>query len=527
MKTIKLSKYKTSQLNSIFNSVSSIEIEDSPFARGGFGEVYICKSLSGKSIQNTQVIKILLDDGTGSASRGINTISKLQDKIIDYNLHLKQTNQQTLETISSLQALPQFSFEGILDGKTVLGYSANLLSSNSWYEFGDIFNHDDLAKRSELRNSFYNLPHDFRLKFAHDLAEGFLHLQKMNFIYADLNPKNFFVNEREGKLCLIDFEGGAVNENPETYGKPGQWLAPEIQKQLINGPSLIKVDLNTDTWAVAIGVHFLLFPFHPLFFLKRLGVNEIKDYFKNYQWPNIDKGSHLFNQSVAGAYDWYINKINTELSVPLANTFKETINHGYFNPGRRLSYKQWLNAIDGLMIPPSIKSFTAIPEVVNDGAPVTLNWEIDSKAHSIIISNGVGDVSGKNEITFIPKTNALYTITAIGHFGTVEKTVSIRVFPTPLIETIFVAAPIINESTFLSIQIPKFPHVDISINHIQNGIQLNEQKMHVDLPKFNTNSFEDIELMKGKTDSSWGNILSPLYSRFSNINKWIFRKNKI
>ncbi len=270
MKTIKLSKYKTSQLNSIFNSVSSIEIEDSPFARGGFGEVYICKSLSGKSIQNTQVIKILLDDGTGSASRGINTISKLQDKIIDYNLHLKQTNQQTLETISSLQALPQFSFEGILDGKTVLGYSANLLSSNSWYEFGDIFNHDDLAKRSELRNSFYNLPHDFRLKFAHDLAEGFLHLQKMNFIYADLNPKNFFVNEREGKLCLIDFEGGAVNENPETYGKPGQWLAPEIQKQLINGPSLIKVDLNTDTWAVAIGVHFLLFPFHPLFSLNGL-----------------------------------------------------------------------------------------------------------------------------------------------------------------------------------------------------------------------------------------------------------------
>ena len=285
MKTIQVTKFKTSELNLEFNSVKSIEIDNNPFDSGAFGEVYFCNSLNGVGITTTQVLKVFIDDGSGSDVRGFETITKLQEQIIKHNIYLKQKNEKPIQQINALGALPQFSYEGIINGKKVLGYSANLLPKSNWMLFGQIFNEEDLDKRKLLRNNFYNLPVDHRLKMAFDLVEGFYHLEQMKFIYADLNPKNFFVNEKDGKLCLIDFEGGAINDNPETYGKPGEWLAPEIQEQLLNSNSpIIKVDLNTDTWAVAIAIHFMLFNFHPLFFLKVRGRNEMQEYFKKYKW---------------------------------------------------------------------------------------------------------------------------------------------------------------------------------------------------------------------------------------------------
>ncbi|MCX6294838.1 MAG: protein kinase, partial [Bacteroidetes bacterium] len=431
MKSIKIKTFRSSELNTEFTNIISIEIENAPFDSGAFGEVYFCNSINGKSISAPQVLKIFIDDGTGSAERGIKTIYKLQEKIISHNIELKLKKEISIENINALRALPQFSYEGELNGKRVIGYSANLLKKGEWINFGNIFNEEDLLKRKKLRTNFYNLPVEHRMKFAHDLAEGFSHLQKMNFIYADLNPQNFFVNEREAKLCLIDFEGGAVNENPETYGKPGQWLAPEIQKQLINGPNLIKVDLNTDTWAVAIGIHYMLFPFHPLSYLTSLGNREIEEYFKKYQWPEIDKNSKLFNISNSRAYDWYINKLNSQIPKELISAFSETINKGYNNPNRRLSYKQWILAITGLMKPPKITSFIASNHDILEGNLVKLSWEVDSSTHTILINNGVGDVSSKTEIEIKPTKNSKYTLRAIGHFGAIESSIEIKVTPAP------------------------------------------------------------------------------------------------
>lgn len=431
MKSIKIKTFRSSELNTEFTNIISLEIENAPFDSGAFGEVYFCNSINGKSISAPQVLKIFIDDGTGSAERGIRTIYKLQEKIISHNIELKQKKEISIENINALRALPQFSYEGELNGKRVIGYSANLLKKGEWINFGNIFNEEDLLKRKKLRTNFYNLPVEHRMKFAHDLAEGFSHLQKMNFIYADLNPQNFFVNEREAKLCLIDFEGGAVNENPETYGKPGQWLAPEIQKQLINGPNLIKVDLNTDTWAVAIGIHYMLFPFHPLSFLTSLGNREIEEYFQKYQWPEIDKNSKLFNISNSRAYDWYINKLKSQIPKELISAFSETINKGYNNPSRRLSYKQWILAITGLMKPPKITSFIVSSNEILEGNLVKLSWEVDATTHTIIINNGVGDVSSKSEIEIKPIKNSKYTLRAIGHFGAIESSIEIKVTPSP------------------------------------------------------------------------------------------------
>jgi serine/threonine protein kinase len=486
MKPIQVSKFKTSELNSEFNSVKSIEIENNPFDKGAFGEVYFCNSINGAAITSKQVLKIFIDDGTGSAKRGYETIVKLQEQIVKHNQNLKQKNEKPIQQINALGALPQFSFEGLLNGKKVLGYSANLLSKNEWMLFGQIFNEDDLNKRKQLRNQFYNLPVDHRLKMANDLVEGFYHLEQMKFIYADLNPKNFFVNESKGQLCLIDYEGGAINDNPETYGKPGEWLAPEIQEQLLNSNSpIIKVDLNTDTWAVAIGVHFMLFNFHPLFFLKVRGKKEMENYFKKYKWPDIDKNNYNFRTELDGTYNWYINKLNTEISPSLKAAISDTINNGYNNPNRRLSYKQWTMALGKLMQPPVIKDFSADRKVIIKGVPISLKWDVE-RAHTLTIDNGVGNVTGKKEIKVSCEKNTTFNLKAVGHFGEVEKSVDITIFPTPVIDTLFVPTPSFSNNVKIENFVLSRPQVDVRINfHSTISFKTPEFK-GVKTPAFNT-----------------------------------------
>jgi serine/threonine protein kinase len=347
MKSILISKCKSSELNADFDSVHSIQIDDSPFDRGAFGEVYDCNSINGNKVARRQVIKVFLDDGSGSAIRGLETIHKLQDRIIQHNASLKLANSKQLQTVNALGGLPQFSFKGTLNGRRTIGYSANFLHSSKWLLFSQLFNEENLTKRKVIRNAFYKLPIATRLEMAYDLAEGFSHLEQMSFIYADLNAKNFFVNQKDGQLCLIDYEGGAINDNPETFGKPGEWLAPEINEQLLNAhSSLIKVDLNTDTWAVAVGIHFMLFNFHPLFFLKVRGRREMASYFANHKWPEANQNDRNFRTELSTTYDSYIRRLNYELPKPLVNAFSETINNGFSNRNKRLSYRQWLRVIE-------------------------------------------------------------------------------------------------------------------------------------------------------------------------------------
>ena len=464
MKTIQVIQFKTSELSTEFSYVNSIDIDDNPFDSGAFGEVYFCNSLNGSGILSKQVLKVFIDDGSGSAKRGYETIVKLQEQIVSHNKYLQQRNEKPLQQINALGALPQFSFEGVLNGKKVFGYSANLLQRSDWLLFGQIFNEEDLDLRKEIRNKFYNLPVDHRLKMAHDLVEGFSHLEQMKFIYADLNPKNFFVNEKEGRLCIIDFEGGAINDNPETYGKPGEWLAPEIQKQLLNSnSSVIKVDLNTDTWAVAIAVHFMLFPFHPLFFLKVRGEKEMAEYFNKFSWSDIDKSHSNFRAEHSGTFDWYTDKLNNQLNPILYKAFADTINKGYNNRSLRLSYKQWLNILGAVMLPPKIVFFASDRSAIIQGVPITLKWKVDS-AHTIEIDNGVGDVSGKTEIRTIPQKDAIYKIRAIGHFGEAEATVDIKLFPTPVLENLKVPMPELEFIIILDLINNTSPRIDLSIN---------------------------------------------------------------
>ena len=61
-----------------------------------------------------------------------------------------------IKNLNGSESLPfklqhyQFSFEGVLNGKKVFGYSANLLQKSDWLLFGQIFNEEDLDLRKKI-----------------------------------------------------------------------------------------------------------------------------------------------------------------------------------------------------------------------------------------------------------------------------------------------------------------------------------------------------------------------------------------
>ncbi len=440
-----------------FDAVQSVEIEDTPFGEGAFGKVYRCISVNGMALLESQAVKVLLDDGTGSHERGLRTIRILQERL---QRKIQTSGRDAVLGLGALEALPQFSFRGAMNGKSVTGYSASLLPSSDWVEFGDLFNAPDLNERKRLHDRFYNLPLDARLRMSHELVQAFALLQGLGFIYADLNPKNFFVDMDRARLCLIDFEGGAVNEAPETFGKMGEWLAPEVQSQLLRtGSGNVQVDLNTDTWAVAIAIHFLLFPFHPVFFLAQRGDTDMQRYFANTKWPDADQTDPNFREPAA--YAWYRKRL-AELPLDIIKAFDETLNQGWYNRGRRLSYTQWERVIAGQMKPPEVQYFTVSPATTMPGLEVSLKWLVD-RAIKVEIDNGVGDVTTAKEITLKPVGSTRYTLKATGHFGIREASAEVGVFPTPIIQSLIVPAPEIRAFASLTPIHISAPRIDLHV----------------------------------------------------------------
>lgn len=432
MGTIKIKTFKSSRLNASFSSVQSIGIEDAPFDSGAYGEVYLSREINGSVLTMPQVVKVFVDDGDDTAKRCVKTIEELQEQIIKRNSELKANGETPIEDVVALKALPQFSFEGQLNGKTVSGYSADFLEDGKWLLFDRLLNEPNKQRRKDFRN----LPIETRLNMAYNLVEGFSYLSEMKFIHADLNPLNFFINSKEGELCLIDYDGGAVMNSgtnmTETFGKPGEFLAPEIQSQLIQRKKMITVNLHTDTWAVAIAVHFLLFLHHPFFYLKIGGELE-KKYFQKYQWPEIYKTDSNYQLGNDTIYDRYIDELKNQIPDDIVRVMSETFNHGYAEPGRRASYKQWMSAIRKQMQPPTIVRFFADKQEIISGNALKLSWETE-RANKILLNGD--DVTKIGWKDIYPIKNETYTLKIENRLGSAEKTVVIKVLPAPKINNL-------------------------------------------------------------------------------------------
>lgn len=339
MKSIKVNRILSSQLDPYFNiNIQSIEIKPRPFASGGFGELYFCQSLNG-NIQTTtpQVVKIFHDDN--NTQKSFQTIQKLQESII------RIQQQKKIKDIPAFYALPQLSFSGLLDGEKVYGYLANRLNRNEYAEF------DRVIEDPRVTQEYYQIPLSQKIKYALDLVEGFQVLRELNYIHADINAENIFIGIKQPNTILIDYDSGAVTLNaqdsPSTWGKPNEWVAPEIAKQLSEQKIIqtVKVNLLSDIWSVAVGIHYFIFLKHPFFFLNDLSERTMKNYFTHHRWPKCDIHAPYFNKNILNFYEKYLGLLEKAIPKDILKRFDSTFNEGFYNPAMRTTYTTWISVL--------------------------------------------------------------------------------------------------------------------------------------------------------------------------------------
>jgi WD40 repeat protein len=339
MKSIKVSRVLSSHLDTCFDiSVHSIEIKPRPFASGGFGELYFCQSLN-QNIQTTlpQVVKIFHDDI--NTQKSFQTIQKLQEGII------RIQQQKSIKDLAALYALPQLSFSGMLEGEKVYGYLANRLNRNEYAEF------DRIIEDPRVTQEYYQISLAQKIKYALDLVAGFQILRELNYIHADINAENIFIGIKQPNSVIIDYDSGAVTlstqDSPSTWGKPNEWVAPEIAKQLSEQKIIqtVKVNLLSDIWSVAVGVHYFIFLKHPFFFLNDLSERTMKNYFTHHRWPKCDVHAPYFNKNVLAFYEKYLSLLEKALPQEIFKRFDSTFNEGFYNPAMRTSYTTWISVL--------------------------------------------------------------------------------------------------------------------------------------------------------------------------------------
>jgi len=93
----------------------------------------------------------------------------------------------------------------------------------------------------------------------------------------------------------------------------------------------------------------------------------------------------------------------------------------------------------GVLIPPTIDSFTATPDTITVGETATLSWTT-TNATLVTIDQGVGGQPVDGSVDVSPTETTTYTLTATGPGGVVQADVTVTVLPMPVIDS-FTASP--------------------------------------------------------------------------------------
>jgi serine/threonine protein kinase len=435
MRQIQISSFTSTELYPEFRKIINVDIDDKPFAEGGFGEIYHCLAVNGNKIGTPQVIKIFKEIYHGSAEESLKTIERLQLKFKQLDHDLRIQNNNLLSEYPAFLALPQFSFTGYMNGVQVKGFSSTNLLKLGFYEF------EKILSDSKLLNKFYNIPIPRRIFFAYQLASAFKILDDFKYIHADLKPAALFLNLDSQDLAIIDFDSGVITETvkdkPSTWGSPNDWVAPEIwdQQIVMTRGDKINVDSFTDRWSVAIGVNYLITGIHPLFYLQELGPAITKMYFESKQWPDADANAKYFCKENESYYNQYLTFINTEIPPQIKEKISYTINFGYKTPAARTNYKDWQTVLKSIQLPPIVKYLTFSKNEIIEGDSLKIAWSSEN-AISVEIENVPGLFGGIDSKILRPSKTTTYRFSFKGYYGIITENRIVTVIPAPKFKTL-------------------------------------------------------------------------------------------
>lgn len=145
--------------------------------------------------------------------------------------------------------------------------------------------------------------------------------------------------------------------------------------------------------------------------------------------------------------------------------------------------------------PPIINSFSIDEKFAIKGSPIKLSWVVEG-ATTLIIDNGVGSVTGLTEKITSLGNNGVYRLTAKNYFGieSISET-AVTIFPTPLIENIFIPRPELHTQAIAD----KQPTFNISLEF--NSSRITPNVNFVELNSTGTKIFSDNIGIKGQTNN--------------------------
>lgn len=366
---------------------SKIEFDDNEVGSGGFGSVYNVQSIDGIS-KSEFVLKIITHKD--HKQHAYDVIQLLHHKLKKHQL---KTKTPIYHDIPELLGLPFMVFKGYdnISEKHCVAFLMYNLVKLDFVDYGS-----DTTNHKEYRS--LTIPDKLYLAYQLTKTVDFLH--QIEFIHADLSENSLWFNSKRIQLSVIDYDSGYhfdSQDKPTTIGKVGHWIGSRFRNiigQKKDSSDLTTIDrLYEEYWVLANATFEVVFGVMPFFFLSDLEDSTMKSYLNDFEWPNIDYSSPLFNQSNNQQHHTivsFIEQINNAGAEDLINAFKQVFNKGYNNESKRLTAGEWKDLLlklnQSLESNPMIKNFESNKTEIRQKNE-KVDFSIDIKKYNAIYLN--------------------------------------------------------------------------------------------------------------------------------------------
>ncbi len=404
--------------------IKSINFFETELGSGGFGDVFKIESING--IQTTKyVLKII--SNTEVKDHAYETISLLHTKIKKALINEEGFVINHYPELLGLPFLVCKAYDEI-EEKEIIAFIIHNLNENNYQDFGA----DNFDKSRYIQTE---IPE--RIYYAFQLAKTIKFLNNLNFLHSDISENSIWINNKIGKIALIDYDSGYhidSQKKPTTVGKIGQWIGSTFRKVLtkeINSDNLSTTErIDEENWVIGNAVFELIFGVSPYFFLIDADEETKAKYVKKYTWPEINIEENIFNSSNLNAYQGilqFYDLLKNNGFEKLINAFDKVFNSGYKNANKRVKVSEWYDILfeigEGLELFPNILDFKADKKTINSSnEEVTFSWK-QSKGNKTYINNKlIKELNHK--LSFKDSTNVKLKI--VNEFGESSNEINIQ-----------------------------------------------------------------------------------------------------
>jgi len=368
--------------------IQTINYFENELGSGGFGDVFKVESING--IQTSKyVLKIISNNEVKDHS--YETISLLHNKIKKALINEEGSLFNHYPELLGLPFLVCKAYDEI-DDKEIIAFLIHNLNENNYQDFGA----DNFDKSKYIQTE---IPE--RVYYAFQLVKTIKFLNELNFLHSDISENSIWINNRTGKIALIDYDSGFhidSQKKPTTVGKIGHWIGSTFRKVIakeVDSDNLSTAErIDEENWVIANAIFELIFGVSPYFFLIDAEDKTKTLYLKKYTWPEFDAVEKIFNASNSNTYQGilqFYNFLKENGFEKLINAFDKVFNSGFKNPNKRIKISKWYDILfeigEGLELLPNIIDFKADKETISSSdEEVTFSWK-QSKGNKTYIND--------------------------------------------------------------------------------------------------------------------------------------------